>query len=228
MKKIVATRADKNISEVAKLTHPILKRYADFCNADFTVITSDVPTPKGHYRILETYDLLNDYDRVLLVDTDIIIKKDCPDLFNMVPFDKIGTIFEDKGSRKEHRRSLIKSIQDERDSVGWESGYINTGVFLVSKPHQKIFDLDIEEVWMGFGEDDVELGYQIRKNKFEIFELDYTYNMLSMFSEPWNNNKSRFDAFIIHYAGGGWHRQVLSSLDHIKQDLSLLKKFKVV
>ena len=40
-------------------------------------------------------------------------------------------------------------------------------------------------------------------SKKEVKQLDYRWNHMTMFSEPWNDNADRFESFIIHYAGRG-------------------------
>jgi len=225
-KRLIVTRADDRVPYI-KYTHPIIKNYAKKCNADFMILDGNEEPPMHHFRILKFYDLLEKYDRVMHLDSDIIIKDNCPNIFEVVPREKVGTIYEDRGSRKTHRRMLIEDIQKEREDVEWKEGYINTGVFVVSKEHREIFNLDMNNVWLDFGQDDVELGYQIHKFGFEIHELSFQFNHMSMFSEPWNNKESRFGSYILHYAGNGFF-PFLTQTEQIKQDLTLMKRLGLV
>jgi len=230
MKLLIATRADDNIKWMTDFTHPMIKRYAERCNAEFTILSGNTyqrnynGAVHNHYRILDLYNLLNKYDRILSLDSDILIQKTCPNIFDEVPEEKIGTIYEDKGSREKFRRSLITSIQEKRGDIGWTEGYINTGVFIVSKCHKSIFKVDLDNLWLDFGQDDVELGYQINKLKFPIHELPFQYNHMSMFSEVFNNYASRFDSYIVHYAGNG-HSSIIPKQEHMIQDYYLLKRY---
>jgi hypothetical protein len=228
MKLAVVTRSDNNVKELTDLTHPSIKRYAGKCGADFLILTDDEKPPKSHYRILQLYKVLEEYNRVLVFDSDLLIRKDCPNIFDIVPYNKIGTIFEDVGSRLPHRRALIEDVQKERGDIGWREGYNNTGVFVVSDMHREIFNLDLTKVWRKFGEDDVELGYQIRKHGFKIHELPWIFNCMSLHSEEGFGSKLRFDAYILHFAGGGIHRSILPQFDQIEQDLALMKRFNMV
>lgn len=207
MKKLIVTRSDLNINEMTKLTHPIIKNYAKKCNADFQILshTPEVITDDNlpHFRIMRAYDLFNEYDRVMIIDSDVVITPSCPDIFKEVPKDSIGSIYEDKGSRKLHRLKSIQHIQRCFGNVDWKEGYINTGVFLCSKEHKNIFQPINDQYYTASGSDDVHLGWQIHKHKFKIHELSFKWNHMSMFSEPWNNNANRFDSYIIHYAGAG-------------------------
>lgn len=203
MKKLlIATRADNSIKEITDVTHPIIRSYAHRCKADFLILSDPSPTPVNEaYRIMITKTLLEEYGRVLHIDSDVIINKDCPNLFGIVPEDYIGTVLEDVGSRQAMRKDLIRQAQRRWGYIGWQSGYINTGVIVVSREHSSIFETVDNEYWGGFGYDDVHLGYQIRKKGFKILSLPFQWNHMSMFSEPWNGSADRFKSYMIHYAG---------------------------
>jgi lipopolysaccharide biosynthesis glycosyltransferase len=207
MKLLVATRADTNIEGYTKFTHPLMKKFAEDWGADFHVFSSESPCSKGdgryHYRLVQMYSLLEEYDRIVELDSDILINKNCPNLFDVVPEDKIGTIYEDKGSRRGARHGSIRDAQKRFGKIGWSEGYINTGVFVVSKQHKDIFLPVNGKYWEGIGWDDVHFGYQIKKLKIPVYELPYIFNHMTMFSEGWNGSPDRFKSFIIHYAGAG-------------------------
>lgn len=205
-KLLVTVRADQNISGYAEKTIPLIQTYADKWGAEFMRLTDGSPSNYGegrhHYRIMKLGELLNTYDRILNLDADMIILPSCPNPFDFVNPDKIGTIFEDVGSREPARKQSIRDIQNQWGNVNWTSGYINTGFFMVSKKHKDIFELHDGKVWNNFGFDDVHLGYKIREKGHEIQQLDYRFNHMTMFSESWHP-QNRFDSYIIHYAGQG-------------------------
>lgn len=223
MKLLIATRADNNIREMTDITHPVIKYFAQKWGADFEVFDhdSDCNDTLGirHYRIMKIREKLESYDRVLSLDSDIIITKNCPNIFEIVPFDSVGSIYEDQGSRKEHRLSIIEKVQGRWGNVGWTEGNINTGVFVVSSIHRDIFKKENNEYWTGFGYDDIHFGYKIHKLGYRFHELDYRFNHMTMFSEKWNGSKSRFDSYIIHYAGRGiFDGHIKNRNDQIKRD----------
>ena len=213
MKTAIATRADNNIKEMTDITHPIMRKYAEKIGADFIVL-GDKGEEHYHYRILQLYDLFDKYDRIISMDSDILIQDNCPNLFDVVPEDMIGSVLEDKGSRTEERRQRIKKIQMMFGSIGWKTGYINTGVAVFSKEHRDIFRK--RELWFDFGYDDVYLGYHLNKANIQIFELDWKFNCMRCFLESWNGNPNKFDAYILHYAGGGSDKS--QQLIEIKRD----------
>lgn len=223
MKYCIVTRADDNIKEMTDITFPAIEEYANKIGADFKVISSEPPVMtsdnRPHYRIVAVGKLLDEYDRVLCLDADMLINKDCPNIFDIVPADKVGSIFEDKGSRKPDRLNKITGIQNKWGNVNWTEGYTNAGTFVVSKKHKNIFEPHNGEYWLEWGSADLHLSYNIHKYGHKICELDYRWNHMTMFSEPWNNNANRFNSFIIHYAGRGiFENSVTSRLQQIKND----------
>lgn len=223
MKNLIVTRADSNIKEITDITLPLMEKYAEKCNADFKIISEPPPFLTGdnkpHYRILKVRDYLEEYDRALCLDADMIINKNTPNLFELVPEDKIGSIFEDKGSRQQKRRQIINKVQNEWGYVGWSEGYTNGGVFLLSKQHKDIFLPHEGKYYLDWGSADVHMSYMARKFRFEIFELSYRWNHMTPFSESWNDFSNRFDSYVIHYAGVGvFETGVKNRTEQIKKD----------
>uniref|UniRef100_A0A6M3XS86 Putative glycosyltransferase n=1 Tax=viral metagenome TaxID=1070528 RepID=A0A6M3XS86_9ZZZZ len=227
-KNLIVTRADDGVRDYTEFTFPYLKKYAEKCDAEFIVIT-DTKDIHMHYRILQFYELFDDYDRILSLDSDTLVLKSCPDIFKLVPFSKVATIFEDKGSRQADRRERIKKASERFGKIAWYEGYINTGFALFSREHKFIFEPKEEkELYMDLGYDDVYLGYQIFKYGIGIHELSYRFNHMSMFSEDWNMNASRFDSYVIHYAGGVGFNPIIPRSEQIRQDTLLLRKYSLI
>jgi lipopolysaccharide biosynthesis glycosyltransferase len=227
MKKAMVTRADNRIEEISILTHPILKDFAKRWDAEFIVLNQPVSFRTDdnheHYRILQVRDLLQDYDRILSIDTDVLIANTCPNPFETVPEDCISCIYEDKGSRLQHRRGVITTIQQQFGDIGWRTGYLNTGIMVLSKEHSNLFNPINGKYYTNWGSDDAHFGYNLNKYKLKFQELNYKFNHMGMFSEPWNNNASRFDSYIIHYAGSGiFDKQFSSKLENIIADRNIL------
>ncbi len=200
------TRCDSKADGLAAVTHDILKDYAKQWDCDFVILGDEIEDTgdyeKNHYRILEVEKYFDTYERILVIDSDIIIMPGTPNPFELVDWRYIGSIFEDKGSREVARRQTIQDIQQQFGGVGWVDGYINTGFFICSRKHRTIFrKINDRHLWTGFGYDDALIGYNIRLLGFHVQELEYKWNHTAMFSEPWNNNANRFDSYIIHYAG---------------------------
>lgn len=227
-KRLIATRCDENNSTISAITHEVLKKYADKCGADFLVI-SDCKGLHMHYRILQFYDLFAEYDKILSVDSDILITNKCPNVFEVVPDGMIASVYEDVGSRKADRRSRIKAIQKQFGDIGWETGYINTGFALFPKEYRDLFKIGSEnDLWIGLGFDDLFLGYRIKKFGCNFYELPITYNFMSLFSENWQNFKTRGEAFVLHYAGQGGFISCRTRDQIMQEDLLIMKKYNMV
>lgn len=212
MKLLLTTRADATSVEWAKLVHPMFQQYAHRIGADFLVLdeATDVTDATGgigngvyQYRIMKHYDLHEYYDRIIAFDTDMILTPSLPNLFDVVPYDHVGSIYEDVGSRTPQRVQCMMTAQRQFGDIGWTSGYINTGVFVTSRCHRDIYQKINDQYFVAWGTDDIHIGYLINKYGYKVHELPYRFNHMTMFSEPWNGSPDRFNSHVIHYAGRG-------------------------
>lgn len=213
---LITTRADKNCEDWAELMHPVFKKYADRVKADFLILGESQNVPEAstgiglgvyQYRIMEHYNLHAHYDRILHLDSDMLLMPSCPNLFEVVEEGSVGTIYEDVGSRRPQRAGCIKNAQSKFGDIGWTEGYINTGVFVTSRQHRDIYQKIAGEYFTDWGTDDIHIGYLINKLGHKVQELPYQFNHMTMFSEHWNGSPDRFDSHIIHYAGSGIFEQ---------------------
>ncbi len=223
-----------NMDEELELTLPFVKKYCT--KYDLDLITIDTPelnvTGKKKYNYLkfeknQVYNYFDQYNRILRLDADLLISPQCPNVFDIVPQDEIGGVFEDVGSRLKNRRNKqIRAIKKVfGDLENWESGYVNAGVLVVSSQHRELFQIDsyVREVLrknrLGAFQEQNILNWKIRKTGFRIRDLGYKFNHMSMFSEPWHGNKSKYDSFILHIAGG--HKK---SYRKLKKDAEILQR----
>ena len=109
MKLAIVTRADSGVQNWIDITHKPMMRYANKCGADFFVFDHD-PVEMKHlnkyifWRILKVNELFDrGYDRVLHLDTDVLVTDKAPNIFEVVPYDHVGVVYEDKGSRSGER-----------------------------------------------------------------------------------------------------------------------------
>ncbi|PCI28431.1 hypothetical protein COB55_03860 [Candidatus Wolfebacteria bacterium] len=207
MKLAITTRTHTGFTHITDLTYKSLIDYSEKCGADFVKLTKSVDNVdsdgKSHYKVLNNYDALEEYDRIVHLDSDILISKNCPNIFELVPEDKVGVVYEDKGTRIEHRKEVMENIQKTFGDIGWTQGYPNTGLIVASKQHRDIFKKINGEFYNGWGEDCALIGYNIVKYGFDVFELSFKWNHMVCFAEEWNGNPFRFDSHIVHYAGSG-------------------------
>lgn len=183
--------------KISKFTLPSIKRYADKIGADFINVTDFNPnyiTQKWNKFYI--YELLNTYKRILYLDVDLIIREDCPSLFDIVPETKLGMFNE---GRYAPRLEYLEQASDYYKEVlpKWDGKFYNSGVMVISRIHKQIFKLpkgiDFVET------DQPYINLRIQKDKIEMFDLDYKYNRMDILDSFCGI--SRLDSYIVHYAG---------------------------
>lgn len=203
MNAVVTISIGDNYSLISKLTHPTLKRYADKIGADFVVI--DKPSHTPHWEKFQIYDLLVKYNRIIYLDTDLIVRDDCPNLFDMVPEFQLGIFNEGRfeprtGSLQEACKEYGKSIPKK-----WDGTYYNTGVMVLSRRHRSLFKTPHHVADLGMFEQGY-LNMEIlidfdndRAHEERIYELDYKFNRMPLTDS--HCGVHRCDSYIVHYAG---------------------------
>ena len=222
MKLAIATVTIGNdYQRMAEITHPLIQKYADKCGADFIVWDQMGNFEKPHYVKLNLHSALDYYDRILFVDTDIIIRDDAPNLFEIVPEGELGIFEEGRFTdRKQMTLDFMKSIG--YDSESWNEKYYNTGVMLVGKEHQPIFIPPHEErVHLG---EQTYLNTMISFYKPKVFTLSYHFNRMTCMDKP--TGEERFSSYFIHYAGINCVMDIDNQLRVMQEDLAVWERSK--
>ena len=124
------------------ITHPTIKAYSDKLKSDFIVINMPVVNAKDiGFEKCQLGNLLNYYDRIIYLDTDILVTKYCPNLFEIVPDNDLGAFIEsqyEQYSAEVQHSFRIKRTQEKLGNIGWIKDYFNTGVMVLSKKHAYI------------------------------------------------------------------------------------------
>lgn len=197
MKKAVVTLAIGDFyQKMSEITHPTIKKYAEKVGADFIVWKDQGEHTLPHYKKLDLYKLLDEYDRIIYVDTDILVREDAPDLFLEVPEDKFG-IF-DEGRFADRAANMAQYLASHGvNPKFWDGKYYNTGVMVMSKKHKPIFfaptieDCNFfEQTWLNF---------MIHITATEVHGLNYKMNRLSVLDSY--TGEPRHDSWFLHYAG---------------------------
>ncbi len=199
---------------MAEYTHPLMKAYANKVNAEFVSIEEPNISKKTElplkYEKFQIYDLLEDYDRLIFVDTDIIVNPEAPDLFLLCPYDKFSAVSEEAFSGAKLEKKITQQILGK---VKWSIPYINTGVMVIPKRYRYIFDYNKSELksW-AIGSfrreyplilnDQPYISYSLNKYNVDFFELDYRFNHTRCYP----GSSRRFKSFFIHYSGPSGHR----------------------
>jgi len=209
---------------IASITHKSIKAYAEKIGAEFKII-DECKSSSPHWEKFQIHDLLNKYDRILYLDSDLIVREDCPNLFSIVPYSKIGLFDEAKYAQRQF--SIFETAKAYEIKVEkWNGKYFNTGVLVVSKCHKKIFKKPETEFSSFY-----EQGYFNLRIAFEeehrdpkdplVFELNYRYNRMTCLDVT---GEDRHESYIIHYAGYHYFTSLEGIVSLIKKDLEKWKK----
>ena len=184
-------------NEVAKLTTPSIQAYAKKIGADYLNINEFNP----HYitqkwNKFHIHEMLNKYKRIIYLDIDILVREDTPNLFEIVPENKLGMFNEGRYTAR------FEFLEQASEYYGeplrtWNGKFYNSGVMVISRIHKNIFKLPK-------GQDFVEtdqpyINLRILNDKVEMFDLDYKFNRMDILDRFCGI--SRLDSYIVHYAG---------------------------
>jgi lipopolysaccharide biosynthesis glycosyltransferase len=217
MKKLVTVTATGIYESIIPFIYPMFERYAKRCNADFIPIEKMDFSASTCLDKIKIGDFFKTYDRIALFDADMVIRPDCPDLFELVPPQYLGAYeelnwFISRSLLDEWqacaRAEQIK-LMAERWSLQipkWPEKYIdhryyNAGLMVFSREHEKILTLPALDPLPSV--EDIICPEQVYKNwgimvyGIEVFNLPVSFNQM-----PHNRpNNYRDESFIVHYAG---------------------------
>lgn len=204
---IVSLAIGEDALKLLELTGPTIDTYARKVDADFHLICSrDLPESVPiMYEKLQVRQMLEAHERILYLDTDIVVRKHCPNLFDLVPPGWFAAFSE--GMWNHRAPALMKAMADN-----WITGvssqhpfhYFNAGVMLFGKSHQNVFDPP-SAFHSNFG-DQTWLNCQVNKYVEKFVDLGIHFNRMSHYN--WGE---RDESFIIHYAGSAWKNGVIEA-----------------
>ncbi|MFM7264391.1 MAG: glycosyltransferase [Cyanobium sp.] len=216
--------------------------YADRIGADFISLNTSYRkrfAGVANYEKLRIVELLDQYDRLIYVDGDILISPDCPNLLDIVPADQLGAFVASRYSDFHNQTNIeiqkalgeIPWRREERDSRIFES--FNSGVMVLSKYHLNALKqaLPAAEVWSRYNDslnsltlmkDQPVLNYTAQKYQIPLVDLTYKFNH----TNARGSSADRFASHIIHYAGTS-HREesrlfATSKLTKMKIDAAIM------
>jgi lipopolysaccharide biosynthesis glycosyltransferase len=212
---ILTITLGEKYKQVAVITHNSIKQYANKINADFLVIDQNylhdnTNSPHWNKFLIKSIFEQQNYDRILYIDTDVIIRNDCPNLFNIVPEDKIGMFNEGKyESRFNPLQEALKIYNIQ--ITDWDGSYYNSGVIVISKQHKDLFVLPETIHSLPMFEQSY-LNILLLKSEFSMYDLDYKFNRMSLMDKL--IGESRYASYIIHYAGANQHYEMLYLMEN--------------
>lgn len=207
---VVGDKAER----IFKKTEPFLRRYAERIGADFLILDENLNVPSPHWIKFSLYEILRKkYKRAIYLDCDLIIRNDCPNLFDVVPENELGLFNE---GRFTPRQMCIYEIKNayKIDLPNWDQhSYYNTGVMVVSKEHRYVFKppQEVKYIRNSYGEQTF-VNFRIFQSDVKIHELDYKFNRMSLMDKILG--VSRLDSYIIHYAGAPNEKILFKTMDN--------------
>ena len=212
---VVTIATGEAYEKIGRLTHPTLKAYADRIGAEFVVISeSFCSTP--HWEKFQIHNLLEQFDRILYLDTDLIVRQDTPDLFDLVPENQFGA-FNEAPFTPDRKGALIKACEDHGLKIReWGGKYYNSGIMVLSQCHQHLFQKPELETFNFFEQS--YLNAVLASEETPVFSLPYRFNRMTCLDPI--TGEDRQESWIVHYAG--W-QNLAQTLSIIRGDLARWK-----
>lgn len=203
---------------ISEVTHPMIKGYADKIKSDFIVLREN-KYPIFDYNKFELYNILRDYQRVLFIDTDVIIHPETPNIFNVVPEDKIGMVNERPLGYDDRFEEFLR-IYGKQYLEKWlmYRNCYNAGVIVCSQQHQKVFEPPTRFIDHYQAQSFINL--RMIQNKVNICQLPYQYNRLAYFDLTMKEH--RLHSFIVHYAGLITHRPLKECQNFLNKEYRMM------
>ncbi|WP_198373345.1 glycosyltransferase family protein, partial [Roseomonas rosulenta] len=155
------------------ITGPGIAAYAAAIGAELRVVHSAPGLPRPIIKAAAR-DVAAEYDRFILMDSDIVLRPHCPDLFALIPPEAVGAFPE--GQRFD-RRALAEQATALLGGAPFPpKTYFNAGVLVLSRRHLHM----LEELGRGIVagtllEQDL-MNVAARRGGHPIHELDSAFN----------------------------------------------------
>lgn len=191
----------KALSEV---THPTIEAYAKKCGASFFVVDEAtefarkyVEMGKPHWaKLAGMRYFLERFDRVLYVDTDILIRDDSPNLFDVVG-DELAAFKESQFVDRHASFMEYLRFVGYPKIAEWKGDYYNTGVLLANKSHKSVFAEP--PIYEDHFYEQSYINVQIEFLRPKVHNLHYKFNRMSCMDAI--TGEVRHDSYFLHYAG---------------------------
>lgn len=192
---IVTISIGEAFEKIARTTHPTIKDYAERCGADFIVWDEqNTDYINAAFMKFELGTLLTKYDRLIYIDTDCIVKKNTPNLFDIIPEGAFAAFNEGiLTCRKNHKANFCIRVNIYDQAWVESNYYFNSGVMVIPKICKDVFTKP--EVCINNFYEQTQLNYLIHKSRIPTIALDYKFNAMNI------KGLDQTKGNIIHFAG---------------------------
>ena len=183
--KLIFTIIYPGYTDLYAKTVPSLRRYAERIKADFQIVRALQIFPRtenrrflGCWEKFQAYSFLERYERIIFMDADVFVSRDCENLFDVVPVEKVGAMNEclfhpwDQNGRVE----ACCGYYDE-PLQNWDAEYYNTGVIVASRCHREVFKHPGREFPTHSPDQDY-FNMVVHRDKTPMFDLTWNYNAI--------------------------------------------------
>lgn len=173
-------------NDINDLTLPNLKNYANRINSDLLTI-DDTESFFSYSKYLY------EYERVAFISPYILVRHDTPNLFDIVPKEKLGLFNEGRYTHRETHFKTALQLYNESLNSSWPGTYYNFDVMIFSKCHRELFTMptyDIVDISSYF-------NIKIHNEEIPVFNLHYNFNRIDFLDAQ--IGISRFDSYMINY-----------------------------
>ena len=206
---VITVGVGDEFEEMLKLTGPLMKSYAERCDADFFALTQLTQ----HWPLYEKFRIrqwADAYEQTLFIDGDCLVKPCARDLFRMVPSGSVG-IHDDIGLNRDNGWAVrawdrIMLSQKLYRRMRQPMSILNSGVVLVDRSVSFIWEAprlplpgvhEDEQVW---------IQSTIEDRCVSVFRLERAFNEqwytqhteAGNYPERWH--KLACEADIVHFA----------------------------
>ena len=226
-KAVITLTMGTEYDTLSKLTHPTLRAYAKKIGADFHIINEKKlkhNIPVG-YEKLQLVDYLEQYHRIIFIDSDIIIRPDTPDLFSYVPEGWFG-VFNEGEFMPERLKTLDSCCKELGISAPHFKGqYYNTGVMVFEQRHAEVFKTPPKFIDNFY--EQTYLNIMLARNLCKVKNLSSSFNRMSFMDALQITKDHYLESHIVHYAGQLKQMGLDDLCKQIQTDLEAWKQLKV-
>jgi lipopolysaccharide biosynthesis glycosyltransferase len=172
----------------ASISHPLMQAYAKKIGADFHVFSERLwPDVDIRFEKFQMYEVVKNYSRTLFVDTDVMIRNDSPNIFDIVPEGQFGIANEAaffaraRLGNNFHIRipRLLKLVGSIPAGWKWNGAYYNSGVMVLDPSFAWIFkDKPEGNLRKADWADQGIVNLRIVEKGLVVKELPFTFNYM--------------------------------------------------
>jgi len=103
--------------EQLNITRKSIKSYAKKCGADYIELSGDQCPEFPMYNKYRLYQITSKYEKTVYLDCDIIVKNNCPNLFETTPNDKLSAHCQKNTIYENQQIETKRNLTEEKNKV---------------------------------------------------------------------------------------------------------------